>query len=74
MKLSEVDKRILKVLEEKENSSEITTYRLAKEAEISWATAISHCYKLKSYGIIEGRPEKPKFGDKETMIWWLLHE
>ncbi len=69
MGFSRVDRRIIRVLEER-NPGYFTTYRLAKDAGISWSTAIAHCYKLKSHGIIDGRSQKPKFGDKETMIWW----
>jgi predicted transcriptional regulator len=66
MRLSRIDKKILKILKQEP----LTTYKVAKKANISWASAISHCYKLKSYGMIEGRPEKPKFGDREAMLWW----
>jgi DNA-binding Lrp family transcriptional regulator len=71
MKLSKVDRKILKVLSKHRNPGLISTYKLAKEAGISWATAITHCYKLKSYGFIEGTPAKPKYGDRETMFWWV---
>jgi|GEM_PF-7071930 DNA-binding IclR family transcriptional regulator len=71
MKLSEVDKKILDFLTRHNNHGLVSTYKLAKETGISWATAITHCYKLKSYGYIEGRAEKPKYGDKDTMVWWI---
>ncbi|VVB52457.1 Uncharacterised protein [uncultured archaeon] len=67
--LSEVDKVILDGLKASANPK--STYVIAKESKISWSTANSHCYKLKSMGIIKSAVGKSKAGSGKKMMWWL---
>ena len=69
MKLSEIDKKILEILKKAEKP--LSTYLIAKIADITWPTANSHCYKLKSLGLIRNKYEKSKFGLKEKVVWWI---
>ena len=69
MILSDVDKRILELL--KSSKKPLSTYQIAKMAKITWPTANSHCYKLKSMNKIESRQEKSKFGSREKVVWWI---
>ena len=69
MILSEIDKKILEIL--KKTKKPLSTYQIAKRASVTWPTAISHCYKLKSLDLIESKYEKSKFGPKEKMVWWI---
>ena len=66
MKISLVDKLIINMLQKNEN---LTTYQIAKELKVSWATVNTHCYKLKAMGIIDGKFEESISGKK--MVWWL---
>jgi predicted transcriptional regulator len=68
MILSEIDKKILNLL--KKLKSPLSTYQIAKKVSVTWPTAISHCYKLKSMGLIESKIEETKFGSKEKVVWW----
>ena len=70
MILSDLDKRILSLLKKTENP--LSTYQIAKKAKITWPTANSHCYKLKSMNLIESKQEKSKFGPNEKVVWWAL--
>ncbi len=47
-----------------------STYEIAKIANLSWATANAHCYKLRSFGIIDGKYEEARIGIKRV-VWWL---
>jgi predicted transcriptional regulator len=69
MILSDVDKKILDIL--KKIKSPMSTYQIAKKVEVTWPTAISHCYKLKSMGLIESKYEESKFGPKQKVVWWV---
>lgn len=68
MILSEIDKKILNLL--KKLKKPLSTYQIAKKISVTWPTAISHCYKLKSMGLIESKLEESKFGPKEKLVWW----
>lgn len=70
MILSDVDKRILSLLKKSENP--LSTYQIAKKAKITWPTANSHCYKLKSMNLVESKQEKSKFGPNEKVVWWAV--
>jgi predicted ArsR family transcriptional regulator len=63
--LSALEKEILRILKQKT----LSTYQLAKELKVSWSTVNTHCYKLKSLGLVESKIEKPKFG-REKVLWW----
>ena len=68
MILSDVDKSILNIL--KKSKDPLSTYQIAKKVKVTWPTAISHCYKLKSMGLIESKYEESKFGSKQKVVWW----
>lgn len=70
MILSDVDKTILNLL--KKSGKPLSTYQIAKKAKVTWPTANSHCYKLKSMNLIENKQEKSKFGPNEKVIWWAV--
>jgi len=68
--LSDVDKLILELL--KKSEKPLSTYQIAKKAKITWPTANSHCYKLKSMNMIQNRQEKSKFGPNQKVVWWAV--
>ncbi len=55
----------------KRSKGPISTYELAKQANISWSTANIHCYKLKSEGKIKGKLEMANIGLGKKMLWWI---
>ena len=55
----------------KKSKRPISTYELAKEANISWSTANIHCYKLKTEGKIRGKLETANIGSGKKMLWWI---
>ena len=69
MRLSPVDQKILKIL--RESKEPLSTYEIGKKTEMTWSTANSHCYKLKSMRLIDGKTEKSKFGLGEKIVWWI---
>jgi Mn-dependent DtxR family transcriptional regulator len=69
MILSDVDKVILNLL--KREKQPLSTYQIAKMAKITWPTANSHCYKLKSMNLVKNKQEKSKFGPNEKVVWWV---
>ena len=70
MILSGVDKLILDLL--KKTDEPLSTYQIAKKTKITWPTANTHCYKLKSMNLIQSKQEKSKFGPNEKVVWWAL--
>ncbi|MEA1924673.1 MAG: hypothetical protein U9M95_02280 [Candidatus Altiarchaeota archaeon] len=48
----------------------LSTYQIAKNANISWSTANTHCYKLKSIGVLDMRRVKNHFG--QTKVMWRV--
>lgn len=72
MVLDEVDNFIVKII--KKEGKPVSTYNIAKIGDISWATANSHCYKLKSLGVLDGKFETGKIGARKKVIWWLKKE
>ena len=68
MILSDVDKKILSILKKAEGP--LSTYQIAKKINMTWPTAISHCYKLKAMDLIDCRNEASKFGSKQKVVWW----
>lgn len=68
MVLNKVGNIIVNVL--KKSSRPLSTYEIAKLANISWATANTYCYKLKSFDFMDCKNEEVKVGVKR-IIWWL---
>jgi len=66
--LDKIDQLIQNVLTEYKKP--LSTYELAKTANISWSTTNAHCYKLMSFGIIDGKNEELRIGIKR-IVWWL---
>ncbi len=52
----------------RKSSRPLSTYEIAKFANISWATANIHCYKLLVSGMLESREEEAKIGVKRV-VW-----
>ncbi len=69
MKLSFIDKKILALL--KNSKAPLSTYQIAKKLKITWVTASSHCYKLKSMNLLQNKYEKSKYGSRGKVIWWI---
>ena len=68
--MSPIDRLIVITL--KSNEKPLSTYKLAKEANVSWSTVNAHCYKLKSMGLVDRRSTKSHFGQKK--IFWSLND
>ncbi|MBN2251846.1 MAG: hypothetical protein JW724_07220 [Candidatus Altiarchaeota archaeon] len=66
--LMEIDRAILVAI--RSSKEPLSTYGIAKGANISWSTANSHCYKLKSLGLISARKQQSRFG--QSKILWQL--
>jgi len=67
--LSPIDNVIVKTI--KGARKPISTYKLAKETTLSWSTVNSHCYKLKSFGILDMISKRTPFGQKK-MLWHVV--
>ena len=57
----------------KDSGKPLSTYRIAKCANVSWSTANAHCYKLKSLGVLDLRTVKSHTGQKKV-FWQLVKE
>ncbi|HDJ96800.1 MAG TPA: hypothetical protein ENG45_01870 [Candidatus Aenigmarchaeota archaeon] len=68
VELSKKDELILDYL--KKIKKPQTTYEIAKNLEISWATVNLHCIKLHMNGLIKSRTKVSKTGAKKV-IWWV---
>ncbi|MEA3255716.1 MAG: hypothetical protein U9Q22_07785 [Candidatus Altiarchaeota archaeon] len=69
--LAPIDRLIVITL--KSRGKPLSTYELAKETKISWSTANTHCYKLKSVGLVDRRSVRSHFGQKKV-FWSLIEE
>jgi len=69
MVLDDVDNLVVKII--KKEGKPLSTYLIAKLCDISWATANSHCYKLKSMSVLDGKLESGKIGARKKVIWWM---
>ena len=65
--LGKVGKLVLDAL--KRSKRPLSTYEVAKLLNISWSTANTHCYIMKSLGIVDSKNEETKVGMKR-MVWW----
>jgi DNA-binding transcriptional regulator YhcF (GntR family) len=66
--LDRIDEAIINIL--KKSKELLSVYKIAKEIKLAWSTVNTHCYKLKSYNILEERTITSKFGGKKT-FWGL---
>ncbi len=66
--INAVDRLIILAL--KKNNRPLSTYQVAKKANLSWSTANTHCYKLKSVGMLHMKRVKNHFGQTKV-VWWL---
>jgi len=64
--LDRIDELILDVLKDRV----LSTYKIAKEAKLAWSTANTHCYKLKSYNILEEIVSESNLGQKR--VFWRI--
>ncbi|OYT27174.1 MAG: hypothetical protein B6U97_02200 [Candidatus Altiarchaeales archaeon ex4484_96] len=68
--INAVDRLILLAM--KRVNKPLSTYQIAKNANISWSTANTHCYKLKSIGVLDMKRVKNHFG--QTKVMWRALE
>ena len=66
--MDEIDELIESVL--KKAGKPQSTYQVAKDTGLSWSTINVHCYKLKSMGVLGGRLETAKIGQRKKLLWW----
>jgi Mn-dependent DtxR family transcriptional regulator len=64
--LTPIDKVIVEMI--RGEKKPVSTYKLAKETKLSWSTVNSHCYKLKSFGILDMASHSSPFGRKK-LLW-----
>lgn len=69
--MDRIDALIMEILKNSKNP--LSAYMIAKEAKISWSTANTHCYKLKSVGLVDSRSVRSHFGQKKV-FWSLIKE
>lgn len=69
--LDEIDRLILKIMKKE---GPITTYQIAKMADISWSTANTHCYKMQAINVVKGRFEQEKIGARRKVVWRILEK
>lgn len=67
--MKSVDLVIMEVLST--NETEISTYEIAKQLNISWDTVKRHCYKMKAERLIKMREAIPEVGEGKKMLWRL---
>jgi len=65
--ISEMDQNILKIL--RESSEPLSTYEIAKKANVSWSTANIHLKDLLIKGIIKSKEDSVK--SKKRIVWWI---
>ena len=68
--LTRIDEAILVAI--RSSKEPLSTYRIAKGASLSWSTANSHCYKLKSMGLVSAKTQRSKFG--QSKVLWSLRK
>jgi predicted transcriptional regulator len=67
--LTAIDNEIIRRI--KSARKPVSTYKLAKETKLSWSTVNSHCYKLKSFGVLDMISKRTPFGQKK-MLWSVV--
>jgi len=66
--LDRIDELIVDILTKSDKP--LTTYKLAKKANVAWSTVNIHCYKMKSMGLLSEKYINPEHGRKK-IIWKL---
>jgi len=64
-KLDELDRRIIEELKK----SPKTSYKLAKDLKISWASINLRCYRLLAKGILKAKIEEVRRGVGKRVVW-----
>lgn len=67
--LDRIDELIVELLRKSEKP--MSTYKIAKEIKISWSTVNIHCYKLKSFNVLEEKTITSQIGQKKV-VWELV--
>ncbi|MEA3229987.1 MAG: winged helix-turn-helix domain-containing protein [archaeon] len=67
--MDEIDELIESTLETA--GKPVSTYQLAKDTGLSWSTVNAHCYKMKSMGIVDGKFEVARIGQRKKLLWWV---
>lgn len=65
--VSGIDREIIEKLTN--TGEELSTYRIAKDIDVSWSTANSHLKDLQIKGLVESK-QKISEG-KKTRVWWV---
>jgi len=63
-----IDRAILDAI--RGSKQPLSTYGIAKDVRVSWSTVNTHCYKLKSMGILSEQRQQSRFGQSK-MLWHL---
>jgi len=63
--MNRIDKLILELL--RKSPKPMSTYEIARKAKLTWSTVITHCYKLKSRGLLEEKTIVSPFGQKKVV-------
>ncbi len=50
----------------------ISTYELAKRANVSWSTMNMHCFKLNANGVVRCKEEKANVGLGRKVMWSII--
>ncbi len=54
-----------------ESKAPLSTYEVAKKANLSWSTVNIHCYKLKDQGVIDCKLQVAEVGSGKKMLWFM---
>ncbi len=66
--LDRIDELVIDILTKSDKP--LTTYKIAKEAGVSWSTVNIHCYRLKSMDMLREEVVNHEHGRKR--IYWEL--
>lgn len=50
----------------------LSTYEIAKKANLSWSTVNVHCYKLKGENVVSPKLEVADIGSGKKVLWSLI--
>lgn len=65
--LSGIDKEIIELLTKEGNP--LSTYKVAKRADVSWATANAHLKDLQIKEFVKSEETESK--GKKSRVWWI---
>jgi len=65
--LDRIDEAIINLLQK--SKEPLSIYKIAKETKLAWSTVNTHCYKLKSYDILEEKILTSEIGIGKKIFW-----